>query len=179
MKDESPVEKDGAKLLTPELIEKILAAQRECTMIWNTQDGNSAGTMVTFVWHEGSFWIPELPNSRARYKAMKRNPNMCIVVSVMGTGLGRDRCISMRGKVTIHDDQATADRIAPLFQRKLSPKNAEERGKAMATGYGEMVWLEIKPERLITADFHEAMTGELDTASLDPQYVSFATGLPM
>ena len=48
----------------------------------------------------------------------------------------------------------------------------------MASGYGGLVWLEMKPERLITADFHDEMTGSLDTASLDPHYVSFTTGLP-
>lgn len=166
MKDEGNSPRLGAKRLTPELTEKILETQRECTMIWNTRDGNCAATIVSFLWHKGSIWIGD-PGVLPRLAAMRRNPNMCIVVSVLGTGLGRDRCISIRGKCTVHDDQAVREEITPPFSRKLGTYKLEERIKGMLAAPG-LLWLEIKPERLFTSDWNDIMMKSLGLDSPEP-----------
>ncbi|MDE0348879.1 MAG: hypothetical protein OXM56_04135, partial [Gammaproteobacteria bacterium] len=166
MKDEGNSPSMGAKLLTPELTEQILETQRECTMIWNTRDGNSAGTMVSFVWHRGSVWIGG-PSDLPRMAAIRRNPNMCIVVSVLGTGLGRDRCISLRGECTVHDDPAVHAEMAPRLMRKLGTFNLDRRTAQMVAAPG-LVWLEIKPERLFTSDWNDLMMQSLGLESPEP-----------
>ena len=166
MKDEGNSPSMGAELLTPELTEKILETQRECTMIWNTRDGNSAGTMVSFVWHRGSVWIG-VPRGLPRMAAIRRNPNMCIVVSVLGTGLGRDRCISLRGMCTVHDDRAVLEEVAPLLVRKLGTYNLERRTEWMLAD-PDLVLLEIRPERLFTSDWNDLMMKSLGLKSLEP-----------
>ena len=166
MKDEGNSPSMGARLLTPELTEQILQTQRECTMIWNTRDGNSAGTMVSFVWHKGSVWIGG-PRALPRMAAIRRNPNMCIVVSVLGTGLGRDRCISMRGKCTVHEDRAVHEEMAPLLMRKLGTYDLERRTAGMVAE-SSLVWLEIRPERLSTSDWNDLMMQSLGLESPEP-----------
>lgn len=166
MQDEGNSPSLGAKHLTPELTEQILETQRECTMIWNTRDGNSAATIVTFLWHRGSVWIGS-PRQLPRTAAIRRNPNLCIVVSVLGTGLGRDRCISIRGRCAIHDDQAVREEIVPLFSRKLGTYKLEGRIAGMLAD-PDILWLEIKPERLFTADWNDLMMRVLGLDSPEP-----------
>lgn len=144
--------------LSDELREVILDVQRECTIIWNTKDGNSTGTLVSFVWHKGSVWI--LGNeSQARVKAFLRNPNATVVVSSVGTDVGRERCISMRGQCRIHDDKATANEVVSVFVDKLNVTRSNQAAEVltgMCTGPGS-VWLEIVPETRVTMDMHEQM----------------------
>ena len=166
MQDEGNSPSLGARHLTPELTEQILETQRECTVIWNTRDGNSAATIVSFLWHGGSVWIGS-PRQLPRTAAIRRNPNLCIVVSVLGTGLGRDRCISIRGKCTIHDDRAVHEEMAPLLMRKLGTYNLEKRTAGMVAD-SSVLWLEIKPERLCTADWNDLMMRALGLDSPEP-----------
>ena len=168
MEDESNAPGMGAKHLSIELRENILQTQRECTLTWNTLDGNCAGTIVTFLWHKESLWM-SCPSDIPRVAAIRRNPNVCVVVSVLGTGFGRDRCISIRGQCVIHDDtEAVRDEVIPMFVQKLGyksdPKNVID-GMVETPG---SVWLEVKPDRLFTSDYNDIMTESLGITTPEP-----------
>lgn len=144
--------------MKPNLKELILNTQRECTIVWNTKDGGSTGTMITYVWHKGSVWVLGGKN-QPRVKAFRRNPSATIVVSSAGTGLGRERCISMRGICHIHDDATVADEVRPVFVEKVNINKSEGAAKTltdMCQG-ADAVWLEIVPETAVTMDMNDMM----------------------
>ena len=35
----------------------LLAAQDECTFIWSNREGWPVGVIMSYVWHEGAFWL--------------------------------------------------------------------------------------------------------------------------
>ena len=137
------------------LKEQILASQNECTLIWNTQDGNSTGTMITFVWYKQRIWM-STHEDMARIRAIRRNPNTTVVVTSSGTEFGKDRSITFRGQCRIHKGSAVNDEFIPAFVGKLSPRT-EKSAKELSDLLGDAgnCVLEFIPEKEIRYDGHD------------------------
>ena len=102
--------------------------------------------------------VNRAPVDIPRVAATRPHPNVCVVVSVLGTGFGRDRCISIRGKCVVHNDkEAVCGEVMPIFVQKLEFKNDPERSIAGLLEVKGSVCLEVRPERLSTSDYNDIM----------------------
>jgi len=93
-----------------------------------------------------------------RDAVIRFHPNVCVVVSVLGTGFGRDRFISIRGKCVPHNiKEAVCDEVMPIFVQKLGFKNDPEKPIAGLLEAKGSVCLEVRPERLFTSNYNDVM----------------------
>ena len=73
--------------LDDDVREEILRKQTECTFIWGPKTGWAVGVLMTYVWRHGSFWVTAT-SQRKRIAAIRRDPQVSVVVSSHGTDLG-------------------------------------------------------------------------------------------
>ena len=91
--------------MSPETEEELLRTQTECTIMWPTRDGHPIGVIMSYVFHEGSFWLTSAEN-RARVKALRRDPRVAIALTSTGSALAPGKGITYKGTCVIHDDDA-------------------------------------------------------------------------
>lgn len=138
--------------LSDELQEKLLASADECVMSWSTDEGWPMAINHIFLWHEGRIWTTT-SGLKLRAKALRKRPVSCIVVSGMGNEVGPERSVSIKTRVTIHDDRATKDWFYPAIAAKENPDNSD-----MAEAFVNLldspnrVILEHKPVKFISYD---------------------------
>jgi len=135
-----------------ELVERLLTEQNECTLSWLTREGLPASTIVSFVALDGMIAMTALAGS-ARVKAIRRNPNVALVISGSGSPVGHSRCVSIQGECEIRDDQAIRDRFFPAFAASVLP-NSSKGAEMMAKGMNspENLVLLLKPRKMIPYD---------------------------
>jgi general stress protein 26 len=135
-----------------EMVRRLLNEQNECTLSWLTRAGLPASTVVSFVLLDGLIAMTALERS-ARVTAIRRNPNVALVVSGSGSPVGHSRCVSIQGECEIRGDQETRDRFFPIFSDSVLPdsrKGAEMMEKGMNTP--ENLVLLVTPRKLIPYD---------------------------
>ena len=135
-----------------DLVRRLLTEQNECTLSWLMRDGRPASTVVSFVWLDEKIALTALADSR-RVGAIRRNPNVALVVSGKGSPVGHSRCVSIQGECSICEDQETRDRFFPAFSRAVLPaskRGAEMMSRAMNTP--ENLVLLVTPRKLIPYD---------------------------
>lgn len=135
-----------------ELVRRLLTEQNECTLSWLTREGRPASTIVSFVLLDEMIAMTALEHA-ARVKAIRRNPNVAVVVSGSGSPVGHSRCVSIQGECEVRNDQATRDRFFPLFSAAVLP-NSRKGAAMMATGMNtpENLVLLVQPRKLIPYD---------------------------
>jgi len=106
--------------LSDEREQELLKKQIECNFIWTNKDGHGLGVIMNYVARNGSIWLTAT-SQRARIKALRRDPRASVVISSMGTDMGPGKQITYKGRVTIHDDQATKDWFYPAMGAIISP----------------------------------------------------------
>ncbi|MGK0499346.1 MAG: general stress protein 26 [Oceanicoccus sp.] len=106
--------------LTDEREQELLDKQIECSFIWANKDGHGLGVIMSFVAKEGSIWLTAT-SQRARIKALRRDPRGSVVISSMGTDMGPGKQLTYKGRVVIHEDQATKDWFYPAMAEILTP----------------------------------------------------------
>lgn len=143
--------------LDPDVQEKLLLEQNECSFIWGTRDHWPVGVMMTYVWLDGSFWLT-CTSQRKRIAAIRRDPRVTVIVSGKGTSVGEARTVTAKGRVHIHDDGASKDRIYPLVAAAILPGAAEfqEKFVKMLDSSRRLI-LEVRPEKFITYDASKMM----------------------
>ena len=142
-----------------ELVRRLLSEQNECSLSWLTSDGRPAATVVSFVWLDGSIGMTALEDS-PRVKAIRRNPNVAVVISGQGSPVGHGRCVSIQGECELRSDQPTRDRFFPAFSRAVLPgseRGAERMSRAMNTP--ENLVLLVRPRKLIPYDAQARLVG--------------------
>lgn len=135
----------------------LLAAQNECTLSWITQDGSPAATVVSFLFADGALWMTAERHA-ARIRAMQRDPRVAVVVSGSGSKMGHTRCVSLRGRCEIFNDQATRDWFFPLFSRRVLNKSrigASMMAKSMNNDNNLVI--RFIPQKAISYDAQKAM----------------------
>ena len=138
--------------LSDEREQELLHKQIECNFIWTNKDGHGLGVIMNYVARDGSIWLTAT-SQRARIKALRRDPRASVVISSLGTDMGPGKQITYKGRVTIHEDQATKDWFYPAMGEIISPYPAptvEAAVKHLDTPL--RVILELVPEKAIKFD---------------------------
>jgi len=133
-------------------LEKILLEQNECAFVWGPRDHWAVGVIMTYVWRDGRFWLTA-SSQRARIAAIKRDPRVSIIVSSVGTSLGPAKSITVKGRVSIHEDRETLDWVLPAISAAILPgaEAFQEKFTKMMDSPRRIV-LEVDPEKWITFD---------------------------
>ena len=138
--------------LTPERERELLEKQIECNFIWTNKDGHGLGVIMNYVAKDGSIWLTAT-SQRARIKALKRDPRASVVISSMGTDMGPGKQLSYKGRVLLHDDQATRDWFYPAMADIISPYPAPTPEAAIEHLDTPLrVIIELIPEKKIAFD---------------------------
>lgn len=147
--------------LDKDKLDRLLHEQNELNFMWATKDGWAVGVFMSFVWRDGSFWVTST-TQRPRMRAIERDPRVSVSLSGVGTSLGPARTATAKGRVRIHDDQATKDWFYPELARRIIPGvPAIARGFARMLDSERRVVIEVVPEKWITYDAAKLMA---DTA---------------
>ena len=106
--------------LDDDVEQQLLLAHNECTFIWSNKDGWPVGVIMSYVWHEGCFWLTA-SSQRARIAAVRRDPRVCVVVTSTGSPLPRNKTVTWKGTCTLHDDDATKAWFYPALATAINP----------------------------------------------------------
>ncbi|WP_240732831.1 pyridoxamine 5'-phosphate oxidase family protein [Halioglobus maricola] len=106
--------------LTDEREQELLKKQIECNFIWTNKEGHGMGVIMNYVAKDGSIWLTAT-KQRPRIKALQRDPRASVVISSMGTDMGPGKQITYKGRVVLHEDQATKDWFYPAMADIISP----------------------------------------------------------
>jgi hypothetical protein len=104
--------------LDEDVEEQLLLSHNECTFIWSNKEGWPVGVIMSYVWRKGSFWLTA-SSQRARVRAIRRDPRVCVVVTSTGSPLPRNKTVTWKGTCTLHDDRATKDWFYPELSTAL------------------------------------------------------------
>lgn len=138
--------------LDPEVQEEFLSNARECVFNWCTRDEWPMGVIMSCLWKNGRMWLTSGAH-RHRISAVRRNPQVSVVVTSTGTHLGGGKTVTIKGRCTIHEDDETKAWFYRDFSNHLHAGN--ERS---AREFQEMldsplrIVLEIEPVKFITYD---------------------------
>lgn len=142
--------------LDDDVREELLLSQNECSFVWSTRDHWPVGVIMSYVWRRGKFWLTAT-SQRARIRAIRRDPRVCLIFTSAGTHLGPARSITVKGRLEIHTDQETKDWFYPDLAMAIT------RNEVMAKTFAKMldserrVVLEVTPEKWITYDSRKMM----------------------
>ena len=138
--------------LSAEREQELLDKQIECNFIWTNKEGHGLGVIMNYVARDGSIWLTAT-SQRARIKALRRDPRASVVISSMGTDMGPGKQITYKGRVIIHEDQATKDWFYPPMAEIISPYPAPTPEAALAQLDTPLrVILQLVPEKTIAFD---------------------------
>lgn len=142
--------------LDTDVEEQLLLAHNECTFIWANSEGWPVGVIMSYVWHDGRFWLTA-SSQRARISAVRRDPRVCIVVTSTGSPLPRNKAVTWKGMCTIHDDDQTKAWFYPALAAAIRPGESPEEVKgreafAKFLDSPRRVILEVEPTQRIGYD---------------------------
>ncbi len=137
--------------LNPDDQEALLLEQRECVFNWCTKDSWPMGVIMSYIWRDGRVWLTGGAH-RHRISAVRRNPQVSVVVTSTGTSMGPGKTVTIKGKCVIHEDRETKDWFYPDFARALRPEEAEAQKFQEFLDSPLRVVLEVIPEKWITYD---------------------------
>lgn len=158
--------------LDPEVKEQLLTEQNECCFIWGPKDHWAVGVMMSYVWRDGSFWLTAT-TQRKRIAAIRRDPRVSVVVSGKGTSVGEARTVTAKGRVVLHEDDATKEWFYPaLSERVLQAYPAMDQLREMFTQMLDSerrVVIEVVPEKWITYDASKLMADSVQAWAAQAQ----------
>ena len=131
--------------------EALLGQHAECTFIWSTQEGHPLGVIMSYLWHDGRFWLTAGVH-RHRVAAVRRDPRVSVVVTSTGTKLGGGKSITAKGRCQIHEDEETKRWFYPAFASHL---HADEKMALWFESFLDSplrIVFEVTPEKWITYD---------------------------
>jgi len=145
---------------------ELLDQAKECTFIWTNKSGEPVGVIMAFLADaKGHLWLTGAEN-RARFPAVRRNPQTCIVISSTGTPMKAGKTITYKGTSIIHDkaDRTVKDWFYKAFARKIRGFKGEASVKQFVEFLDSpnRVVLEFIPDKRISHD------GDKMTAATPP-----------
>jgi nitroimidazol reductase NimA-like FMN-containing flavoprotein (pyridoxamine 5'-phosphate oxidase superfamily) len=134
--------------LSDEQESQLLNEQYECTLCWSNQEGHPIAVVQAFAYLDGAFFLAA-DESRARVRAVRRDPRVSIAISGMGTAVGRSRSVAYKGKVdAVIDDRRTILLVLAEIARKYDPDDtATQRAHVQAADHPGRVLLHVVPLR--------------------------------
>lgn len=110
----------SAYTLEPTDEERLVAEQNECTFMWSNKEGWPVGVIMSYVFHEGCFWL-SVSDLRLRVKAVQRDPRVSISITSKGTSIRGSQAVTYKGTCEVLSDQATIDWFLPALAERLRP----------------------------------------------------------
>ena len=165
--------------LEPDVLEKLLVTQGECVFNWCTRDNWPVGVIMSYVWHDGRIWVTAGAH-RHRIAAVRRNPQVSVVVTSTGTSLGPAKTATVKGRAIIHEDRETKD----WFYHALAGRGGdtpEVRAFEERLDSPLRVIIEVVPVKWITFDgikFGMDTAGQLPESQRGPMLSSDRDRLP-
>ena len=98
----------------------LVAAQNECTFMWSTKEGWPVGVIMSYVFHDGCFWL-SVSTNRVRVKAVERDPRVSVTITSKGSGIESARAVTYKGMCKVLSDQETIDWFLPALAKRLRP----------------------------------------------------------
>jgi len=151
--------------------EELLSIATECVFNWCTKDSWPMGVIMSCLWRDGRMWLTAGAH-RHRISAVKRNPQVSIVVTSTGTTLGPGKSVTIKGRCIIHEEREIKDWFYPAFADHTNvgpPEGARAFEKMLDSPI--RVILEVVPEKFITYDgikMFKHTAGVLDESELGP-----------
>jgi general stress protein 26 len=136
-----------AFVLSTERADKLLAEQIESTFCWTNRDGHPIGITQAFSYVDGVFWMAS-EASRARVKAIRRDPRSSVVVSASRAS----KSLSFKGTTEVVEDRDTILRVLGEIARRYDPNDeqAQEAHVNAADSPGRVI-LKFTPEKTTNA----------------------------
>ena len=94
--------------------EALLKTHAECSFVWSTRDGHPLGVIMSYLWHDGRFWLTAGAH-RHRISAVRRDPRVSVVITSTGTKIGGGKSITAKGRCVVHEDPETKEWFYPAF----------------------------------------------------------------
>jgi general stress protein 26 len=142
-----PLEDASAFVLTEERRARLLDGQIECTFCWTNRDGHPIGITQAYLYRDGAFWMVS-ERSRARVRAIRRDPRSSVVVAASG----RSKSLSFKGSTEVIEDRQQILEVLGEIARRYDPddEQAQAAHVAAADSPGRVV-LKFTPERITNA----------------------------
>jgi general stress protein 26 len=154
--------------MNPDDQARLLGIARECVFNWCTRDNWPMGVIMSCLWSRDRLWLTAGAH-RHRIAAVKRNPQVSVVITSTGTSMGPGKTITVKGRCIVHEDRATKDWFYRDFSKHLYPKDNDAKGFEKLLDSPLRVVLEVVPEKYITYDGAKMMAhsaGKLDASQL-------------
>ena len=134
-------------VLTEERRAKILTEQIECTFCWTNRTGHPIGITQAF-YYDGSFFWMASEATRARVRAIRRDPRSSVVV----TAVGKSRSLSYKGTTEVIDDRDTILYVLRQIAHRYDPDDEQAQAShvAAADSPGRVI-LKFAPEKVTNA----------------------------
>lgn len=160
--------------------ERLLTNAGECVLNWCTKDEWPVGVIMSFLWAKGSFWVTAGVH-RHRISAMRRNPQVSIVVSGSCNPAGcPPGTITAKGIATIHEDRETKEWFYPAFAGRNPDPEAAKRFEEQLDSPLRVV-IEVKPTKWIEFDgtkFGLDAVGQLPDDQKGPMHSADSERMP-
>jgi len=131
---------------------ELLRVQTECSFVWSTRDGWPVGVTMSFLWRDGRVWLTS-SSQRKRIAAVRRDPRVSVIVSSAGTPMGPGKTVTLKGRVVLHEDEATKRWFLPALAEAIFPESQRRRdGFARVLDSPRRVVLEVVPTAEISHD---------------------------
>lgn len=138
--------------LSGERERELLEKQIECNFVWTNKEGHGMGVIMNYIARDGAIWLTAT-RQRPRIKALQRDPRATVVISSMGTDMGPGKQLTYKGRVRLHEDQATKDWFYPAMAAIISPYPAPTVEAAIQHLDTPLrVIIELVPEKVIAFD---------------------------
>lgn len=134
-------------VLSQERRERLLREQLECTFCWTNREGHPIGITQAFIYSDDAFWMVS-EDSRARVRAIRRDPRSSVVVSAPG----KSKTLSLKGTATVIEERQAVLWALREIARRYDPddEQAQEAHVAAADSSGRVL-LRFDPEKVTNA----------------------------
>jgi general stress protein 26 len=99
---------------------QLVESQNECTFMWSTKDGWPVGVIMSYVFHEGCFWL-SVSSLRVRVQAVERDARTSIAITAKGVDVPQGRSLTYKGTTEVLRDRATIQWFLPALAKRLRP----------------------------------------------------------
>ncbi len=165
--------------LAADVLEQLLTTAGECVFNWSTRDNWPVGVIMSFVWHDGRVWVTAGAH-RHRIAAIRRNPQVSVVITSTGTSLGPAKTATLKGRAIIHEDRETKAWFYPALARRSGDSDAAKAFEARLDSPLRVI-IEVVPVKWITFDgikFGLDTAGQLPASQRGPMLSADSDRLP-
>ena len=118
--------------IPPDRRDELLARHDECAVVWTTSDGWPIGVMHLYIWRDGRFWVPCMPE-RKRVPALRARPRSSVIVA-----FEKEQTVTAKTLAIVHEHRSEHH---DWFYRALARKVLPSQPRIVRDA-GEGAWIE-------------------------------------